>query len=358
MHQAATLFRTLSAVCLLLCLSVKPALSAPWADALQLEVARIDAASPGQLGVYVKRLAGGETFSYGGDKTLWYLGSTVKVPIAIAVLQQVDAGKIRLGDEVTLLDTDKIEAGQLVWRKSGSIITINELLNKMLGISDNTAANMLMRVVGEEQVNASARAAMGREGFQKITTLAQVRYDVYAELHPDARKLTNAQLVQIAAAPQGPQRVEGVRNALGVSGSELNAKTIDEAYARYYKTGVNAATLQAYATMLEKLVTGKLLSAQSTQRLFTDMKLNIFTNYRVQAGLPRSVRFIHKTGTQYQRACHSGVINPENGGAQAIIVAVCAADIDEQNAAGKVFEQVGRAITQKVLTPKDMAQAK
>ena len=274
------------------------------------------------------------------------------------MLQQVDAGKIRLGDRVTLQDTDKIEAGQLVWRKTGSSFTISELLNKMLGISDNTAANMLMRVVGEAQVNASARAAMGTEGFSKITTLAQVRYDVYAELHPDARKLSNAQLVQIASVPQGPQRVENVRNTLGISGSALNAKTMDEAYARYYKTGANAATLQAYGNMLEKLVTGKLLSPQSTQRLFTEMKINIFTNYRVQAGLPRSVRFIHKTGTQYRRACHSGVINPENGGKQAIIVAVCAADIDEQKDAGKVFEQVGRAITQNVLTGQAMSRAK
>ncbi|MBC7548562.1 MAG: serine hydrolase, partial [Polaromonas sp.] len=66
-------------------------------------------------------------------------------------------------------------------------------------------------------------------------------------------------------------------------------------------------------------------------------------------GLPRSVPFIHKTGTQYQTACHVGVINPQNAGVDAIVVTTCAAGLDEQTEAGQVFERVGRAITQTVL---------
>ena len=172
---------------------------------------------------------------------------------------------------------------------------------------------------------------------------------MYAELHGDARKLSNSQLVKIAAAPLGPRRVEAVRRTLGVKTLELKAKTMEEAYARYYSTKLNSATLEAYSRMLESLVRGQLLSPESTQLLFEDMKIDIFTNYRLQAGLPRSVKFIHKTGTQYQTACHSGVINPQDGGRQAIVVATCAAGIDEQNEAGKVFEQVGRAITRTLL---------
>ncbi len=305
----------------------------------------------------MKRLNGGETFSYGAER-FWYLGSTVKVPIAIAVLAQVDAGQLRLADNVTLADTDKIEAGQVVWNKSGTVFSIDALLKRMLGDSDNTAANMLIRVVGEDRLNQSAKAAMGARGLEKITTLAQVRYDVYAELHPDARKLSNAQLVRIASAPLGPRRVEAVRQALDMKTSALEAKTIDEAYARYYARNLNAATLEGYGDMLEKLVQGKLLSPQSTERLFDAMKIDIFTNYRLQAGLPRNVPFIHKTGTQYRRACHVGVINPKDGGANAIVVATCAADIDEQREAGKVFERIGRAITETMLAPEGAGRAR
>ncbi|RYX97419.1 MAG: serine hydrolase [Comamonadaceae bacterium] len=331
--------------------------AAAWSDNLQREVQRIDRDSPGTLGVYVKRLNGGETFSYGSDK-FWYLGSTVKVPIAIALLQQVDAGKLKLTDTLKLQDTDRIEAGRLVWSKTGTALQLGDLLKRMLGESDNTAANMLIRAVGEDKVNETARAAMGTKGFEKITTLAQVRYDVYAEIHPDARKLPNTQMVQIAGAPLGPGRVEAVRKALNLKTTDLKAKTIDEAYDRYYKTNVNSATLEAYGDMLEKLVKGQLLKPPSTQLLFTAMKIDIFTNYRLQAGLPRSEKFIHKTGTQYRRACHVGVINPQNGGADAIVVTTCAADLDEQKQAGRVFQQVGQAITKTMLTGPATAAAR
>lgn len=343
MYRIARLPSLLTA-CLLL---VAEAAGADWNDSLKQEIERIDRETAGALGVYVKQV-GGATMSHGADR-FWYLGSTVKVPIAIATLQQVDGGRLRLTDTVVLADTDKIEAGKLVWETSGTAYTIDELLRRMLGDSDNTAANMLIRTVGLDRLNQSARSALGT-GFKEFTTFAQVRYDVYAELHRDARKLSNDQLVRIAAAPLGPARVDGVRRALNKQASELDAKTIGEAYDRYYKTGRNASTLAAYGAMLEKLVRGELLSPASTERLFTHMKLGIYTNYRLQAGLPRSVSFIHKTGTQYLRACHAGVISPEAGGAKAIVVAACTADVDEQQEAGRVLERVGQAIAATMLT--------
>ena len=286
--------------------------------------------------------------SHGGSQP-WYLGSTMKVLVAIAALQQVDAGKLRFTDRVTLTEADRIEAGKLVWQPAGSIYTIDALLRVMLAESDNTAANMLIRTVGLERFNEVAHAAMGAGGSNEFTNFAKVRQDVYAEIHPDARKLPNDQLVRIAAAPLGPGRVEAVRRALDKKPSELGARTIDEAYDRYYRTGRNAATLEAYAAMLEKLVRGQLLSPASTARLFEMLKIGIFTNYRLQAGLPRSVTFIHKTGTQYLRACHAGVISPEDGGARAIVVAACTAGLDEQHEAGKELERVGQAISETVL---------
>ena len=302
--------------------------------------------------MYVKRLKDGTTYSHGADQP-WYLGSTVKVFVAIAVLQQVDAERLKLTDKLHLQDSDRIEAGPLVWEKTGASFTVQSLLKRMVVDSDNTASNMLIRTVGEGRVNDSAQAAMGATHAKaplRITSLAQVRYDVYAELHPSARQLSNQQLVTIAAAPMGPQRVEAVRQALNLKPSDLQAKTIDEAYDRYYQRASNTVSLDAYGDMLEALVKGKLLSAKSQQVLFTDMKIAIFTNYRLQAGLPKSVPFIHKTGTQYQRACHVGVMNPQNNGADAIVVATCAAGLDEQKEAGKVFERIGRALTQTVLT--------
>jgi beta-lactamase class A len=332
-------------------LCVDAAVAADWPAALRAEVERIDRQTPGQMGVYVKRLDTGDTFALQADRP-WYLASAVKAPIAIGVLQEIEAGKGTLATEIKLEAADKVDgSGDMVWQDDGSSRSVETLLERMLVQSDNTAANMLLRAFGVDTLNKRARAAMGAEGYSAFTTFTDVRYGVYGELHPDARKLTNKQLVEVAAARLGPDRVEAVRRTLKVEKSALVAKTMDEAYARYYARNANTATLKAYGGMLEKLVQGKLLSPQHTTLLYKAMKFDTYDAYRLEAGLPKDVRFIHKTGTQLGRACHMGVINPQDGGREAIVVAACAEGLDESKEAGKAFEDLGKAITKTLLTP-------
>ncbi|MCZ2497160.1 serine hydrolase [Xylophilus sp. Kf1] len=347
MHRPAKPTRAAAACLLLLsALCAEPALAADWPRALQQEIEKIDRTSPGTLGVFVKRLDTGETFGYGADQR-WYLASTVKVAIAIAVLQQVDAGQLRLQQSLVLEESDKVDgSGPVVWTAAGTRYTLDTLLDRMLGVSDNTAANMLIRAVGEDRLNQSAQASMGAGGMGRLTTFTEVRREVYAELNEQgAGRLSNRQLVEIAGAPMGPKRVDAAQRAMALKEGELKVRTIDEAYARYYADGDNSATLVAYGAMLEKLVQGKLLSPASTRRLFKGMKLGKPGDYRLEAGLPKSVQRIHKTGTQYRRACHVAVVDPQDGGAHAVVIASCAADLDDQKEAGGVFQQVGRAVT-------------
>lgn len=341
----------LRALCLALSLTTVSlaAHGADWRDALRQRIERIDKTTPGQLGVYIKRLDNGETFAHQADRP-WYLGSTVKLPIAIAVLQEAEAGKLSLNQKVTLNDADKVDgSGNVVWQKSGTTYEVGELLKRMLMESDNTAANMLIRTVGEDTLNQRARRYLGPKGFNRITTFAQVRRDVYGELHPAAHQLSNKDLVQLAAKPLGPQRVNALVRALQISRSQLRVKTMEAAYTRYYARQLNSATLAGYGHMLEQLVTGQMVTPAHLQRLFTNLKFDSYDAYRLEAGLPRTARFIHKTGTQMGRACHMGVINPQEGARAAIVVATCAEGLDEHREAGRAFEQIGRAITQTLL---------
>ncbi len=315
---------------------------------MRQRIGRIDSTSLGKLGVYVKRLDSGQTFGHHADEP-FYLSSSVKVPVAITVLRQVDSGKLTLQTQVVLKDTDKIDgSGDVVWDKAGSSYTIDSLLNRMLGVSDNTAANMLIRTVGEDALNQTAAELLGK-GFERLTNLTDVRREVYAELHPDARRLTNRQLVEIAGARQGLPRVEAVRRALDVPKSALRATTIDEAYDRFYRRNLNSATLEGYGGMLEQLVRGKLLSATSTESLFGYMKFGKRGDYRLEGGIPMRESLIHKTGTQYRRACHMAVINPQDGGARGIVVATCASDMDDVKDAGGIFRRVGEAVSRTAL---------
>lgn len=349
------MFRALRAASVLtLALLTNPSLlhAAPtWVQALDQQIQRLEQATPGNLGVYVKRLDTGETYQHAAARP-WYLASSAKLAIAIAVLQEVEQGRLQLAQDVVVQDSDKVDgSGAVVWQDNGTRHTVGTLLRRMLMESDNTAANMLVRTVGLEPLNQRARALLGNG--VTLTDFAEVRYNVYSELHPDARQLSHMDLVRVAAAPLGPQRVQALARTLEVKPSELRVATLDEAYARYYRRGLNTAPLTAYGAMLENLVRGKLIGATHLQALYKDLKFDTYDAYRLEAGLPRTVRFIHKTGTQWQRACHMGVIDPQDGGRRAIVVATCAEGLDEVKAAGRAFEQIGRAITQTVLKERD-----
>ena len=342
-----TLCRALLPISLLVLASAVHA--ADWSDALRQRVERIDSATPGRIGVYVKRLDNGETFAYEADRP-WYLASSAKLPVAIALLREVEKNKLSLAGRVALTETDKVDgSGAVVWQKNGTAYTVEALLKRMLMESDNTAANMLIRTIGEDTLNDHARDLLGGKGFERLTNFTQVRWDVYAEVHPDARKISNMDLVKIAAAPLGPKRFDALVRTMGVDKSTLKAKSMDEAYDRYYQRRINTASLVGYGGMLEQLVRGKLLSAEHMKLLYTDLKFDTYDAYRLEAGLPKSVKFIHKTGTQMHRACHMGVIDPQDGGRAAIVVATCAEGLDEHAEAGRAFEQLGRAITETML---------
>ncbi|MBA4728012.1 MAG: serine hydrolase, partial [Pseudomonas sp.] len=74
---------------------------ATWKDGLEQELRRVDEASPGKLGVYIKHLGEDAELRYDAER-FWYLGSAVKVPIALAVLQGVDDDEFRLDQRLTL----------------------------------------------------------------------------------------------------------------------------------------------------------------------------------------------------------------------------------------------------------------
>lgn len=75
--------------------------------------------------------------------------STIKVPILVALFQDVDAGKIRL-DEILTMQQDMVAggSGNMQYKPVGTQFTVLELATKMITISDNTATNMLIAKLG------------------------------------------------------------------------------------------------------------------------------------------------------------------------------------------------------------------
>lgn len=81
--------------------------------------------------------------------------STIKIPLLVAFFQDVDAGKIRLDEKITMSEKVKVgEAGTMQYKPVGSVFTALETVTNMIVISDNTATNMILeRLGGKEIVN-------------------------------------------------------------------------------------------------------------------------------------------------------------------------------------------------------------
>lgn len=79
--------------------------------------------------------------------------STIKIPILVAFLQDVDAGKIRL-DEALVMKPELIAAGSgdMQYQEPGKQYSALETATKMIVISDNTATNMLIERLGGAEV--------------------------------------------------------------------------------------------------------------------------------------------------------------------------------------------------------------
>jgi len=82
--------------------------------------------------------------------------STIKIPIMVEVFRQMQAGKFDLNREVQLLPADRDwGSGSIAGAPIGETFPVSELLTQMIAVSDNTAANMLIRLVGRRAINAT-----------------------------------------------------------------------------------------------------------------------------------------------------------------------------------------------------------
>ena len=113
-------------------------------SALRHTLDSISDAHHGVVGYAIANLETGERLSRRGDEP-FPTASLIKVPIAIALMDQVAAGQLSLDDRITVLRIEKVPgAGILQFLHDGAEITIRDAVWLMLTLSDNTATNLLL----------------------------------------------------------------------------------------------------------------------------------------------------------------------------------------------------------------------
>jgi beta-lactamase class A len=108
----------------------------------------------GVVGITAMDLTSGEHFGINTD-LLFPQASAIKVPILMEVYKQVNEGKLRLADLHWLTRADKVGGSGVLQElaDSTSQLSVHDLCVLMIVLSDNTATNMLIDLIGMENVN-------------------------------------------------------------------------------------------------------------------------------------------------------------------------------------------------------------
>ena len=120
---------------------------------------------PGKIGFYYKNLVTGEVITYKEDES-FLAASVIKLYIMAEAVRQCKAG-ILTKDDMVVIDKSKCvpSCGALTYMHDGLEVTIQDLYTLMIILSDNSATNFLIDILGEEAINDGIRA-LGHEKTQ------------------------------------------------------------------------------------------------------------------------------------------------------------------------------------------------
>jgi len=108
-------------------------------------------ALPGEVSAYFGPLDGGDAFISIAPEKQMPLGSTFKLYVLAALAQDIAAGE-RAWDDVVRLDTKSFPSGVMQDWPLGAPVTLHTLASQMISISDNTATDQLIKLLGRDRM--------------------------------------------------------------------------------------------------------------------------------------------------------------------------------------------------------------
>jgi beta-lactamase class A len=150
-------------------------------------VRRIELASGGRLGAAMHDTRLGRMLHYRGDER-FPMCSTFKLLAAAFVLARVDEGKEQLARRIAIQASDLVDyAPRTQPRVGGEPMTVAELCDAAVTLSDNAAANVLLRSFG----GPPALTAFVRRLDDKVTRLDRIEPELNTAIAGDPRDTTS-----------------------------------------------------------------------------------------------------------------------------------------------------------------------
>ena len=111
----------------------------------------IQSEAKGKFGFYMEDLTTGSWIGI-NERMKFVPVSLKKVPVVMGIMKKVESGELRMNQTFTLKKSDIDPKFGDLWEKGiGYNITLNELVDLTLKNSDNTAHNVLIRTISDEE---------------------------------------------------------------------------------------------------------------------------------------------------------------------------------------------------------------
>jgi beta-lactamase class A len=289
---------------------VRPGAQSPSAVHLDRLRGRIEAAMPaaqGVVGVVVKHLESNVSLSVNGDEP-FPMASTFKLPVLVELHAMARAGTLNWDERVEVTSTDQhLGSGDItpLFDPPGVAMSMRNIANMMMMISDNSAADICLAKAGAAKVTARMRG-MGITGIRVDRSCQELILDFQGRDTARLKDLARDDLRE--ALRREPQTAQGLV-ARFAADDRVAADPRD------------TATPNAMVMLLEKIWRG-----EAVDRAASDAMLELLKRCRTGAGripglLPNGTVVAHKTGTLGGVVDDVGIVYlPDGAGHLAIAV--------------------------------------
>ena len=151
-----------------------------------LELLRAELGQRARLGVAALDTGSGRTLRFDADSR-YAMCSTFKLPLAAAILAEVEAGRLHLSDDIAFERADLLDHAPVVRAHlARGRLSVERLCAAIVEVSDNSAANLLLRRIG----GPAALTAFIRRSGDRTTRLDRYEEELNTNLPGDPRDTT------------------------------------------------------------------------------------------------------------------------------------------------------------------------
>ncbi len=296
-------------------------------DRLRNQIESITKGVEGEVGVAARHIETGEEIYINGD-TYFPMASVFKVPIFVEVMAQIKEGRFSLDEEISIQKADQhLGSGYLSDLDAPGIkLSVSNLINLMMMISDNSATDILLTKVGAENVNNRLRSY----GLERITVNRTCQHLIMDAIGMDYEKYKGLPLDDV---------IKGYRKE-----RKENPEVFEKASANFSNVIQDQSSPEAMNRLLEMIFEKEILDEESCDHIISVMLKCQTGERRLKGDLPGYVQVAHKTGTIGGTVNNAGIIYlPDNLGHVAITVFTKDTE-DETREVEDIIAQIARFV--------------